>query len=251
MPGSLGDLLKQAGLQPSPDAETATPERATSEAPEKPARWEARGKVVVRYTRKGHGGKTVTEITGIDTGHSLLLTQLKRELEERLISEWRSACDDGRRHTPAEYLWRVLDDPSLPAHFQIDASDSWMIAAKEMGIPVWTPGWADSTTGNMFAANVMVGKVPSHQCVISDTEQFERLLRWYLAEAPTDGSSPGIGFFQVGGGIAGDFPICAVPCLIQDMELAGRGDESAREAFAALDGMDDGTRYCWDPNVVR
>ena len=53
-----------------------------------------------------------------------------------------------------------------------------------------------------------------------DTEQFERLLRWYLAEAPTDGSSPGIGFFQVGGGIAGDFPICAVPCLIQDMELA-------------------------------
>ena len=80
MPGSLGDLLKQAGLQPSPDAETATPERATSEAPEKPARREARGKVVVRYTRKGHGGKTVTEITGIDTGHSLLLTQLKREL---------------------------------------------------------------------------------------------------------------------------------------------------------------------------
>ena len=145
---------------------------------------------------------------------------IMRELEERLISEWRSACDDGRRHTPAEYLWRVLDDPSLPAHFQIDASDSWMIAAKEMGIPVWTPGWADSTTGNMFAANVMVGKVPSHQCVISDTEQFERLLRWYLAEAPTDGSSPGIGFFQVGGGIAGDFPICAVPCLIQDMELA-------------------------------
>jgi deoxyhypusine synthase len=28
-----------------------------------------------------------------------------------------------------------------------------------------------------------------------------------------------VGFFQIGGGIAGDFPICVVPMLIQDMEL--------------------------------
>ena len=29
-----------------------------------------------------------------------------------------------------------------------------------------------------------------------------------------------MGFFQIGGGIAGDFPICAVPALIQDLPAA-------------------------------
>ena len=28
-----------------------------------------------------------------------------------------------------------------------------------------------------------------------------------------------VGFFQIGGGIAGDFSICAVPAMIQDLEL--------------------------------
>jgi deoxyhypusine synthase len=40
------------------------------------------------------------------------------------------------------------------------------------------------------------------------------LASWYTATAP---KSP-IGFFQIGGGIAGDFPICVVPMLHQDLE---------------------------------
>jgi hypothetical protein len=28
-----------------------------------------------------------------------------------------------------------------------------------------------------------------------------------------------VGFFKMGGGIAGDFPICVVPMLYQDMEM--------------------------------
>lgn len=28
----------------------------------------------------------------------------------------------------------------------------------------------------------------------------------------------GVGFFQIGGGIAGDFPICVVPMMYQDLE---------------------------------
>merc|ERR1712224_174003 len=42
------------------------------------------------------------------------------------------------------------------------------------------------------------------------------LVRWYLKTNVDEGHK--IGFFQVGGGIAGDFPICAVPLIKQDLQ---------------------------------
>ena len=93
-----------------------------------------------------------------------------------------------------------------------------MLAAQEMGIPVWAPGWEDSTTGNMFAANVFAGNVPHHQCVKSGTEQFQGLIEWYLGNHG-GGKRPSVGFFQIGGGIAGDFAICTVPSIIQDLQM--------------------------------
>ena len=41
----------------------------------------------------------------------------------------------------------------------------------------------------------------------------------YLADWYIKNSDNGVGFFQIGGGIAGDFPICVVPMLYQDMEM--------------------------------
>jgi deoxyhypusine synthase len=40
----------------------------------------------------------------------------------------------------------------------------------------------------------------------------------FLAGWYRENGSNGIGFFQIGGGIAGDFPICVVPMMIQDLE---------------------------------
>jgi len=141
-----------------------------------------------------------------------------RHMEKRLIARWRQACEDGVRKSPAEFLFDILGEDDLAQHFQIDPANSWMLAAKEAGIPVYTPGWEDSTTGNMFSAAVLTGKVPHHQCVLPGTEQFARLIEWYLANDGEDDGRPSVGFFQVGGGIAGDFAICAVPCIIQDMQ---------------------------------
>lgn len=140
-----------------------------------------------------------------------------RHIEGRLVELWRGASESGARYTPAEFLFQLLDDPSLEQHFQVDASESWMLAAKEMGVPVFAPGWEDSTTGNMFAANVMMGNVPTHSCVKSGTEQFQGLIEWYM-ENHGAGERPSVGFFQIGGGIAGDFAICTVPCIIQDLK---------------------------------
>ena len=141
-----------------------------------------------------------------------------RHLERRLIERWNAACAAGERRIPSEFLFEILGSGDLKEHYQIDPKNSWMLAAYEMKIPVWSPGWEDSTTGNMFAANVLQGVIPHHQCVKSGTEQFEQVIRWYLQNNGEKEGKPSVGFFQIGGGIAGDFAICAVPSIIQDMQ---------------------------------
>ncbi|MEM7413859.1 MAG: deoxyhypusine synthase family protein [Gemmatimonadota bacterium] len=139
-----------------------------------------------------------------------------RHLERRLVECWQRASESGERKTPAEFLFEVLADPTLADHYQIDPADSWMVAAMEAEVPVFAPGWEDSTTGNIFAANVMLGRLPNHSCVLSGTEQFQLLIEWYEANHGA-GAHPSVGFFQIGGGIAGDFAICTVPSITQDL----------------------------------
>ncbi len=140
-----------------------------------------------------------------------------RHLEDRLVSRWAAACETGERWFPAEYLYQLFESGELEPFYQIDRSRSWLLAAYEMGVPVYSPGWEDSTCGNIFAAAVMSGKVPHHQCVKTGTEQFQHLMEWYQANNGAGENLPSVGFFQIGGGIAGDFAICAVPCIIQDL----------------------------------
>lgn len=141
-----------------------------------------------------------------------------RNLERRLIERWVAACEDGAQKTPSEYFFDVIGSGELEDDYQIDPANSWMIAAHEMDVPVWAPGWEDSSMGNVFAAKVIDGVIPHHQCVMSGTGQFEQLVRWYLENNGADEGRPSVGFFQIGGGIAGDFAICAVPSIIQDMK---------------------------------
>jgi deoxyhypusine synthase len=141
-----------------------------------------------------------------------------RHVEKRLLKLWSDAAAAGERKMPSEFMYALLDDPGLKEHYQIDPANSWLLAAKEMGIPVYAPGWEDSTMGNMFSANVKMGNVAHHQCVTTGTEQFHHLLDWYLENNGEAQNVPSVGFFQIGGGIAGDFAICVVPCIIQDLQ---------------------------------
>jgi deoxyhypusine synthase len=137
-----------------------------------------------------------------------------RRLEDAILGQWQSAEAEGRRHFPHEYLYRLLRSGELEAHYQIDPADSWLVAAAERDLPIVVPGWEDSTTGNIFAAHVLKGDVRSPHTVKTGIEYMTWLADWYTDHA--DGA--GIGFFQIGGGIAGDFPICVVPMLEQDLE---------------------------------
>lgn len=141
-----------------------------------------------------------------------------REIEQRLIDQWSAAADAGRQQFPCQFLFDILDQGDLAEHFQLPASHSWLLAAKEQGIPIFTPGWEDSTTGNFFTAAVIKKQVAHHQCVKTGTEQMQALVQWYEQNCNKAAGKPSVGFFQIGGGIAGDFPICAVPLMIQDLE---------------------------------
>jgi len=137
-------------------------------------------------------------------------------VEKHLFDRWQHAAENGIVQYPYEYFYELLDQPGIEDHFQIPREHSWVLAAKEMGLTIYTPGWEDSTMGNKFTALVMRGKIKHHNVLRTGTEQMEHLARWYLEQAANKTS---IGFFQIGGGIAGDFPICVVPMLIQDVHL--------------------------------
>ncbi len=90
--------------------------------------------------------------------------------------------------------------------------DSWVCAALDAGIPIWVPGWADSTLGNALAAWCIAEGVQPHRLLLSDADAMVDLVAWYRRP-----ENQRCGFFQVGGGIAGDFAICAVPLVTQDL----------------------------------
>ena len=140
-----------------------------------------------------------------------------RRLEDALLSEWSRAETAGERLFPHQFLYRVLRSGALAEHYQIDPADSWLMAAAERDLPIVTPGWEDSTTGNMFAAHLITGEIGSPHLVRGGVEAMTYLAEWYSATA----TERSIGFFQIGGGIAGDFPICVVPMLHQDLQREG------------------------------
>jgi deoxyhypusine synthase len=136
-----------------------------------------------------------------------------RHLERLLMEYWCEADERGESHLPTHYFRRLLAENKLQPYYQIPPEDSWVLAAHQQDIPVYTPGFEDSTLGNIFTARVLEGKIQRHTVIQSGTAQLEHLVGWYLGTC----AAARIGFFQIGGGIAGDFAICAVPLIRQDL----------------------------------
>jgi deoxyhypusine synthase len=137
-----------------------------------------------------------------------------RRLQQHIYEIWKDADDKGERYLPHEYMYKMLLSGVLEQYYEIDPKNSWMLAAAEKNLPIIVPGWEDSTMGNIFASYCIKGQLkPS--TMKSGIEYMTFLADWY----PKNSGGKGIGFFQIGGGIAGDFPICVVPMLYQDLEM--------------------------------
>jgi deoxyhypusine synthase len=138
-----------------------------------------------------------------------------RKIERAVLAEWQAADGRGERLFPHEFMYRLLLSGKLAPHYQIDPADSWLMAAAEKNLPMVVPGWEDATLGNMYAGHVMKGTIRDVHTVRTGIEYMTSLAEWYRGES----RKQSIGFFQIGGGIAGDFPICVVPMLYQDMGI--------------------------------
>jgi len=145
-----------------------------------------------------------------------------RRIENEVLKEWVRADQAGERFFPHQFMYKILLSGDLKASYQIDPKNSWLLAAAEKNLPMFVPGWEDSTLGNMFAARVVEGSMRNVHTVRTGIEYMAELARWYTKSAKKLKTGEGsIGFFQVGGGIAGDFPICVVPMLHQDLLRRG------------------------------
>ena len=137
-----------------------------------------------------------------------------RAIEKHVLDLWVRADQQRKRYFPHEIMYQLLLEGRIRESYQIDPAGSWLLAAAEKNLPIFVPGWEDSTLGNMFTGHVISGDVKNVHTVRTGIEYMLSLAEWYMANSGVPG---GIGFFQIGGGIAGDFPICVVPMIHQDL----------------------------------
>jgi deoxyhypusine synthase len=137
-----------------------------------------------------------------------------RRIEKHLVDAWVDADKKGERYFPHQFFYKILLSGQLEKDYQIDPKNSWLLAAAQKNLPIIVPGWEDSTCGNFFASHC-IENLFKPGCLKTGIEYMIFLADWYQKNAGKNG----VGFFQIGGGIAGDFPICVVPMLHQDLGL--------------------------------
>jgi deoxyhypusine synthase len=136
-----------------------------------------------------------------------------RKVECRLIERWKGADAAGIRKLPHEFLCDAVAEGDFRSSYEADPEHSWLVAAAEKRLPMFVPGWEDSTLGNVFAARVIDKTISTSDVIRSGIEYMVALEKWYSDAS----ASCAAGFFQIGGGIAGDFAISVAPMIRQDL----------------------------------
>jgi deoxyhypusine synthase len=135
-----------------------------------------------------------------------------RAVEQYIVPMWKKASESGERRFWHEYFYEMILalDPGL---YEGNPDECWLLAAARANLPIVVPGHEDSTFGNIFASYVKTGEC-SPLIVKSGIEYMAAFYDQYREMS----AGHGVGFFQIGGGIAGDFPICVVPSIKYDLQ---------------------------------
>src|ERR1700741_5125912 len=116
-----------------------------------------------------------------------------RRIENEVLKEWVRADQAGERFFPHQFMYKILLSGDLEKSYQIDPKNSWLLAAAEKNLPMFVPGWEDSTLGNMYAGHCISKDVKKVHTVRTGIEYMMELAEWYTN---TTAVHP-LGFFQI------------------------------------------------------
>lgn len=165
-----------------------------------------------RYFTKGDDTRILEERMRRVTDTSIPEDEAFRAVEKILVPMWERATATGARRFWHEYFYDVVLTIGEDL-YQGDPDECWLLAAARARLPLVVPGYEDSTFGNIFASHVKRG-----ECDASIARSGIEYMADFYDRYRELSEGRGVGFFQVGGGIAGDFPICVVPSIKYDLE---------------------------------
>ena len=165
-----------------------------------------------RYFTKQDDTKILEDRMRRVTDTSIPEDEAFRAVEKFIVPMWEKASQSNDRRFWHEYFYELITTIPTDLH-QGPEDECWLLAAAKAKLPIVVPGYEDSTFGNIFAAHVKLGDCNA-SIAKSGIEYMGALYDQYAELS----AGAGVGFFQIGGGIAGDFPICVVPSLKYDME---------------------------------
>ncbi len=169
-----------------------------------------------RYFTKQDDTRILDERMRRVTDTSIPEDEAFRAVEKIVVPMWKRASERGDRRFWHEYFYELVLTMGEDL-YQGPPEESWLLAAAKANLPIVVPGYEDSTFGNIFAAHVKAG-----DCNASIAKSGIEYMGAFYDQYGQLSEGAGVGFFQIGGGIAGDFPICVVPSLKYDMELPAR-----------------------------
>jgi len=171
-------------------------------------------------------------------------------IEPLLNKYWKEATKNNQSFLPHEYMFRLFEEGVIKPDPTSNPLHCWAYAAWQKDIQIVVPGWEDSTVGNIFAAYSYDKKENISSSVVkSGVSYMHSMYDWYQSSS----KKPGIAFLQLGGGIAGDFPICVVPSLKHDLYLDNVMDwasfteiSSSPMSFGSYSGAGGKEKITWD-----
>jgi deoxyhypusine synthase len=165
-----------------------------------------------RYFTKADDTRILNDRMRRVTDTSIPEDEAFRAVEKYVVPMWKRATERGERRFWHEYFYELVQavDPKL---HQGRPDQCWLLAASEAKLPIVVPGYEDSTFGNIFASHVKLG-----ECGATIAKSGIEYMAAFYDQYKELSAGAGCGFFQIGGGIAGDFPICVVPSIKYDLE---------------------------------
>jgi deoxyhypusine synthase len=165
-----------------------------------------------RYMTKSDDTRILKDRMRRVTDTSIPEDEAFRAVEKYIVPMWVTATNNNERRFWHEYFYELITKLPTKAH-EGRADESWLLAAAKANLPMVVPGYEDSTFGNIFASHVKLD-----ECSASIVKSGIEYMAEFYDQYGELSKGAGVGFFQIGGGIAGDFPICVVPSIKYDLQ---------------------------------